>query len=162
MKFLFSLFLLTVPVVSNQAVIYNAPTDYVYIVDFTQNPIEIFSVHEKTLLPITCLNNQVKALKDVNFSSASSCLVRSLNEAFDFSIEHTVDMNHAFSKEEIKQVAKEKKMSQIFSLIKNTNTSYSFFQLYEMFNEARKNDFSYQFRHPILLKVEDSFLPLSR
>lgn len=110
MKYMLSLLLMTFPLSTpHQAVIFNTPTEYIYVVDFNQNPIEILSIHKNTYLPITCLNTQPKQLKQVNFSSAPSCLVQSLNQTFHLNIKNTIDMKNAFSSDQIKQIAKEKR-----------------------------------------------------
>lgn len=161
MKSILTFLLFTTPLVTNQAVIFNTPTKYIYVVDFNQSPIEILSIHENTYLPIACLDSQSKQLKDVNFSNLNSCLVDSLNQTFDLNINHTVDMKHAFKTEEIKAIAKEKRMSQIFSLIQKTSISYSYFELYEMYRKAKENEFKYQFLYPTAIIVDSLYIPLS-
>lgn len=107
MKYLLAFFLFSSTSLP-QGVVFNTPTDSIYVIDFNTTPIEILSIHESTVIPIVCLNNESKKISEVKFSTSPNCLVQSLNSAFNLHIDQYVDMKKNFTKDEIKQIVKEK------------------------------------------------------
>lgn len=52
-------------------------------------------------------------------------------------------------------------MSQVFSLIQYTSTSYSLFELADLYSKVKSKNFKYKFIYPTFLVIEDELIPIS-
>ena len=155
MKTLLLLFLLS----SNQTIVYNTPTNQIYIVDPNSNPINILILEENMYANISCIKNNSFLLKDINFSNNSTCLIDTINNQFDLNINQFVDLNDSFTKNDLKNI-KKLNISNLYKLITNVEHSYSMKDLYSMYNQTKKNGFQTEIHYLTYIKINDIYYPL--
>lgn len=155
MKTLLLLFLLS----SNQSIIYNTPTNQIYIIDPNSNPIDILILEENMYSNISCLKDETYLLKDINFSDNSSCLINTINHQLDLNIDHYVDLNDSFTKQDLKNI-KKASISNLYKLINNIDHNYSIKELYNLYNQTKKNEFQYEIHYLTYIKFNDIYYPL--
>lgn len=155
MKTLLLLFLLS----SNQTIVYNTPTEQIYIVDFYSNPIQILILEENMNIEISCIKNNSYLLKDINFSNNSTCLIDTINQKFDLNINQYIDLNHSFTKKDIKNINK-LNISNLYKLITNVNHSYSIKDLYSLYINTKKNGFQNEIHYLTYIKISNIYYPL--
>lgn len=146
---------------NSQTVFYNMPTNQIYIVDIDQNPIQILIIEENIEIEISCINNQKKNIKDVNFTTANTCLQNSLNKAFDLNIQEFVDFKDNVTKEQFKNLKENKNLKDALSLLTSISHSYSLPDIFNTYSKLNKNEFKYQTHSFIYLVIDDEYIPLS-
>lgn len=159
MKFLLAYLLFTSS--HSQGIVFNTLNHQFYVFDVTASPIQIFVIQEDMILPISCLHNQAKQLNEVNFSNSPSCLMTTLNEQFDFKIDHYVDLKHLYTQEELIQMKKNPNLNTLLSVFFQVSHSYDLPELYDIYKMANKNEFQYEIHSFIYLKIDNKYIPLS-
>lgn len=155
MKTLLLLFLLS----SNQTIVYNTPTDQIYIVDTNSNPINILILEENMYSNISCIQNNQYLLKDINFSNNSSCLIDTINEQFNLNINHYVDLQDNFTKKDLKNI-KKLSISNLYNLLTKIEHDYSLKELYSIYNQTKKNEFHTEIHYLTYIKINNIYYPL--
>jgi hypothetical protein len=72
---------------NSQTIIYNTPYEEFYVIDVSTNPIQILVIEENINLEISCIQNEMYNLKDIEFTNNSACLMDTLNQKFDLNIQ---------------------------------------------------------------------------
>lgn len=149
---------------THEAVIFNLNTDTFYLVEYTEALTEIHVRHlnEKARIPIACMSNEVVALNKINFSASPKCLMNSLNNAFQLSIDSYIDMQNKMSLDELKQLADKKNLMDMLKVVQSVRTNISIMTFYSLYDTYSKLDQLHIIHeYPFLLKTETTYLPLS-
>lgn len=158
MKFLLFFLLLQS---SSQTVFYNMPNEQYYVIDLSQDPVQILVISENIEIEISCIQNQVKKCSNVNFTSASHCLMNSLNQAFDLNITNYVDLKNDVSNEKLTKIKNDKNLQDILPLMMNIDHSYSISDLFTTYAHLSKNGFRYEIHSLFYIIVDQVYIPLS-
>lgn len=166
MKKLLVLFLLMMPKSekTNQTVLFNTQNQMLYILEyndslsyFTINPLK-----EAVEIPVSCLNNEVTSLNQINFTNSPACLMTSLNQAFKLNITSYIDLKNSVDIQDLKEISKTRKLNDLLYLYQNAETSYSLIDFYQLYKNYQKLDkFTYQTNYPILFKLDQNYLPVT-
>lgn len=154
------LMLLLFPMTSRQTVLYNMPTNQIYIVDLAQDPIQIMILEENIEIEISCIQNEVKNLKDINFTNSDGCLRDSLNQAFDLNIQEFIDLKNILTKEKYEMLKKTKNLNEMISLYFNVHHSYSLNELLSLYEIFKKNGFAYETHSFTYFKINHVLVPI--
>lgn len=161
MKLLLTLLLSIPSSYSQQLVIFNVDMNSIAIISTHNSNIQITLLPTDTILEVSCVDNQSKRIKDVNFSASPTCLVNSLNNNFNLSITHYVDLQNKTSIESIQTLSTTKQLSGFMDLYANTKTSYTMLDMLQMYRYYEKKQLEFEWHYPILLKTDQGYLPLS-
>lgn len=137
------------------------PDDHFYVVHLT-SPITIQIWENDTLMPIACLDNKIYKLNAVDFSVQPSCLMDTINQQIQASIDNYVILETQYTKESIKQLAKNKDLKKLLSLYQDVKTSITMVDAYQQANWLFKQKLEYELNYPFMIKTDDGYLPLSK
>lgn len=143
-----------------QIVIYNTTNEMIYILE-VDDPFTLIPIPHQTYLPITCLNNEVKRLQDVDFTHAPFCLIDSLNQSFDFQIQEYINLNYFTSPTDLKQLIENKKLNEFIQFYHQTKTSFTLIDLYQNYQKYKEVPLTYTLQYPFLIQLSQGYLPLS-
>lgn len=158
MKYLLLLFLFSAN--SKQTVLYNTPTEQFYIVDVNTDPIQILVIEENIEVNISCINDKLYNLQDINFTNNSACLFETLNNAYKLNIQEFVDLKNLYTKDELLQL-KDSGIVSILKAISSISHSYTIPELYQIYTNANKNEFHNEIHYFTYLKINDTYVPLA-
>ena len=149
---------------SNQLVIMNVGNDTTYILDYTNDlkDIEVLSLPMSTIVPLTCAEFKKVALNKVDFSSAPTCLMQSLNREFSLHITNYVDFKNQYTFDDLKDLSSSITLPKINSLLKDIKTNVNILSLGKLYQSYKKLDqLVYTQAHPILIKYNNEYIHLS-
>lgn len=144
---------------SNQAVIYNTPSNQYFIVDVKSNPIQILIIEENYETIPSCINKKYN-LKDINFTNNSTCLIDTLNKDFSLNIKNYVNLQNQYTKEELLEI-KNGNLSIFYEFITKIKHSFSVSELYQIYLDANKNEFQYEIHSLTYFKINDTYVPIA-
>lgn len=146
---------------SSQTLFYNMPSEQYYVIDLSQDPVQILVINENIEIEISCIQNQIKKCSNVNFTSASNCLMTSLNQAYDLHITNYVDLKDNLTNDKFTKIKKDKNIQDVLPLMMSIDHSYSISDLFSTYSNLSKNGFRYEIHTMFYIIVDNVFIPLS-
>lgn len=153
--------------------------DY-YLIAHQNENFEILTIPKETIMPVTCLKNQLTDTKDFsNNQTAIQCIQESIQKTFHISIDHYVVLNtkkiastlnvtihnqeNIF--DELSSFFLKQKPSLSFQdciqLYQSMQSDLSILDCYRYYQLLKSSQFQYQKQYPIFLYHKDQMIPLS-
>lgn len=144
---------------SDQTLIYNMPTNQYYVVDVETKPIQILIIEENIETIPACIQKKYR-LKDINFTNNSSCLIHTLNDDFNLSINQYVDLKDQYTNKDLIEL-KKGNISLFYHFLTTIEHSFSISNLYQIYLDAKKNEFQYEIHSFTYIKINDTYVPIA-
>lgn len=145
---------------STQTILFNTPTNQYFIADVQNDPIQILVIEENIQLPVTCIQNKTYLMQETNFTDNSNCLMDTLNKTYDLNIQEYVDLKDLYTKEELLQF-KKGSIPTLLKAMATVSHSYTIPNLYQIYMNAKKNEFQYEIHYFTYIKINGTYVPLA-
>lgn len=155
-----ALLLVTKPQNAMQILVYNTSTSLMYVLDTADDQFTLIPIQDENYVPIACMNNEMKRLKDVDFSHAPDCLIKSLNQNMNLHIQEYINLNNKTSPETIKKLIQEKNLTDLVAFYRTITTSFTLMDVYQNVQRYKNVPMTYTTQYPFLLQVADGYIAL--